>query len=150
MNKKKIGLAVTLLVGVVVLSISMVVAKNSGVFTGDVTESSFKVSNLSCGSCLGTIEQELRKYDGMVSMKADLGLGLVTIGHTDALPEQAIAAAITEAGYPARVLNPQEVAQLESGSASGGAGNAPVGCGGPRGCGSGGCGFPQQSAPPQG
>jgi copper chaperone CopZ len=147
MNKIKIGKALMLLVGAVVLSISLAVAKNSGVLAGDASESSFRVSNLSCGSCLGTIEQELRKYDGMVNMKADLGLGLVTIGHTAALPALAIAAVITEAGYPARVLSVQEAELLQGRAASGGAGNAGVGCGG---CGAGGCGLPQQYAPPQG
>lgn len=147
MNKKKVGVAISLLVGAVVLSISLVTAKNSGVFAVDVIESSYQVSNLSCGSCLGTIEQELRKYDGMVNMTADLSTGLVTIGHTAELPDRAIAVAITEAGYPARLLNAEDAQILQRRAASG-TGRAGGGCGsGGGGCGSGGCGFPQQTPP---
>lgn len=137
------SVAIMLLVGVVGLSISLVTAKNSGLFAGELISSSFQVSNLSCGSCLGTIEQELRQYDGMVTMDADLASGLVTIGHTKAFPEQAIAVAIAEAGYPARIIGDRDKEFLRNRPATG----AGSGCG--SGCGSRGCGLPQQ-IPPEG
>ena len=124
----------------VVLSISFVAAKNSGNSGKDLLETTLQVSNLSCGSCLANIEGELRKYDGMAGMNADLGKGIVVVSHTEELSPGKIAAAISGIGYPAKVI----VSQIGDGKASGGAGfkGGSGGCGG---CGPRGCGLP---APP--
>lgn len=147
MEKKKIGLAVGLLVAAVVLSISLVTAKNGRLDTPDIEQTTFQVSNLSCGSCLATIEEELRKYEGMVEMSADLGLGLVTVGHTSELGGPQIAEAITLAGYPARYVTADEVQALQAGVPAGGVGRSGCGGGAGGGCGSGGCSLPQQVRP---
>ena len=61
MEKKKIGLAVGLLGAAIVLSISLVTAKNVRRAPQDIGQTTFQVLNLTCGSCLATIEEELRQ-----------------------------------------------------------------------------------------
>jgi len=140
-EKIKFGIVAGVFAVLAILSITYVGARGvRGV--NDVEETTFQVSRLSCGSCLATIEGELRRYDGMVGMRADLARGLVTVSHTEEFTPEQIAAAITGAGYPAEVAD-----------VSGQAGQAPTdsgnvqgyGCG--RGCGSRGCAFP--AAPPE-
>jgi copper chaperone CopZ len=131
-GKSKLGLIAGAIVIAAVLSISFVAAKNEQVGERNGLETTLRVARLTCGACLGTIEGELRKFDGMLGMRADLSQGLVTVSHTAAFAPQKIAAVITDAGYPAQLL-------AEAGSV----GLAPTGgCGSGRGCGSGGCGLP--------
>ena len=141
-----------------VLSISLVAANNARQASApeavaaqaydeaDVSRTIFQVSNLSCGSCLATIQEELDKYDGMVGMEADLGTGLITVGHTSQFPGPQVAEAITQAGYPARLASAELVQVLQQRAANGGGGRSGCGSGGSGGCGSGGCG----TRPPQG
>jgi copper chaperone len=138
MVKKRIGFVLAVLSAVVVLSISLVTAKNAVQDDANLEQTTLQVSNLSCGSCLATIEGELRKITGMVEMSADLSRGMVTVGHTPEFAKEQIALVITEAGYPARVLSGAELAGSNVGPGS----EAPrgFGCGSGRGCGSGGCG----------
>lgn len=150
MEKKKIGLAVGLLVAALALSISLVTAKNTRLDLQDIEQTTFQVSNLSCGSCLGAIEEELNKYAGMVEMSADLGLGLVTVGHTSELAGPQIAEAITWLGYPARYVTAEQVRALQAGAAAGGAGRTGCGGGAGGGCGSGGCSVPPPARPERG
>ena len=136
MSKKKIGIAAGVFMALIV-SISLVTAKNTKL-TGeklDLKQTTFKVLKLSCGSCLETIEDELQKYQGMVELNADLGLGLVTVGHTKELAGPQIAEVITQAGYPAYYVNPEQLQRLQRGSPVNG-----------NGCGSGCCAKPQQPA----
>jgi copper chaperone len=148
MVKKKIGIVLAMLSAVVVLSISLVAAKNASQGDGSLEQTTLQVSNLSCGSCLATIEGELRKVNGMVEMSADLSRGLVTVGHTPALVKEQIALVITEAGYPAKVLSSAELAGKNIGQGS--SASSGSGCGSGRGCGSGGCGLTPPVNAPQG
>jgi len=100
---------------------------------GDVEETTLQVSRLSCGSCLYTIESELRKFDGMVGMKADLASGLVVVAHTREFPPSRIASVITETGYPAKVVEPAASGNAGKPGVSGSGGSGCNGCG-PRGC----------------
>lgn len=136
-GKTKFGLIIGAIAVVAVLSISYVAAKNGrAVDTANGLETTLQVSRLSCGSCLATIEGELRKFDGMLGMRADLAQGLITVNHTEAFAPEKIAEAITGAGYPAKVAANIATQAPASGSSRG------YGCGGSRGCGSGGCGLP--------
>jgi copper chaperone CopZ len=134
-GKSKFGLIAGAAVIAALLSISFVAAKNDKVGDRNALETTLQVSRLSCGSCLATIEDELRKFDGMLGMRADLSQGLVTVSHTAAFAPQKIAEVVTAAGYPA---------QLVAGAGSVGPASAGVagGCGSGRGCGPGGCGLP--------
>jgi len=66
-----------------------------------VQRSNFTVGNLSCTSCLATIEAELKGMPGALGMEADLRQGRVTVDHLASLDNQQIAAAISNLGYPA-------------------------------------------------
>lgn len=136
-GKTKFGILIGALTIVAVLSISIVAAKKAW-DEKNALETTLQVSRLSCGSCLATIEGELRKFNGMLGMRADLAQGLVTVSHTEAFQPQKIAEAVTGAGYPARVVNIAKAdgAALPANNSSG------AGCGGNSGCGSSGCGLP--------
>lgn len=138
MAKKKIAIMLGLLGAALVLSISFVTAKSGNTYKGELEQTTLQVSNLSCGSCLATIEGELQKYEGMVEMSADLSRGLVTVGHTADFGEEQIAQAITAVGYPARVVSEVDLAALAAKGQGDGAFRG-SGCGS-RGCGTGGCG----------
>jgi copper chaperone CopZ len=91
---------------------------------------------------LATIEGELRKFDGMLGMRADLSRGLVTVVHTEAFTPEKIAAVVTAAGYPAELVDVADsAAKVPATGALGGSG-----CGSGRGCGPGGCGLPVASS----
>jgi len=66
-----------------------------------VQRSNFTVNNLSCSSCLATIEAELKGVPGAIGMDADLSSGRVTVDHLSTLDYEQIAATITSLGYPA-------------------------------------------------
>jgi copper chaperone CopZ len=141
-GKTKFGLLIGIIAAITVLSISFVAANYNQNRNENALETTLQVSRLSCGSCLATIEGELRRFDGMLGMRADLAQGLVTVSHTDEFQPQEIAETVTSAGYPARVIR--------TASADGSAPPATpkgYGCGGSgAGCGPNGCGLP---APPQ-
>ena len=113
-------------------------AKNNRAVNKDGLETTLQVARLSCGSCLATIEGELRKFDGMLGMRADLSQGLVTVSHTEALTPEKIAEVVTSAGYPAKLVDVADSGAKVPATAAGGG----SGCGSGRGCGPGGCGLP--------
>jgi copper chaperone CopZ len=68
-----------------------------------VQRSNFIVSNLSCTSCLATIEAELKGLEGVLGMDADLRAGRVTVDHLSSLDFERIETAISNLGYPAKM-----------------------------------------------
>jgi copper chaperone CopZ len=69
----------------------------------EVKRTNFTVSNLSCTSCLATIEAELKGVPGTLGMSADLRQGRVTVDHLASLDPEKISAIISGIGYPASV-----------------------------------------------
>jgi copper chaperone len=94
MKQRKIFIAV---LGTLLLALGVVVPVNSTT----VQRSSFLVENLTCISCLATIEEELRTVPGTLGMDADLSSGRVTVDHLSTLDYGQIAARINKLGYPA-------------------------------------------------
>jgi len=74
-----------------------------------VNRTLMKVDNLSCGSCLATINEKLNTIEGVVGMGADLNRALVAVDHTKAIESGKIAEAITSIGYPAKVISVTEI-----------------------------------------
>jgi len=68
--------------------------------TATVQRSNFSVGNLSCTSCLATIEAELKGMSGALGMNADLRRGSVTVDHQSSLTYEQIATTISNLGYP--------------------------------------------------
>ncbi|MEN8142136.1 MAG: heavy metal-associated domain-containing protein [Thermodesulfobacteriota bacterium] len=134
-DRVKLGVITGAIAVLVALSISFVAAKNSTNSGQDLLETTLQVSNLSCGSCLANIEGELRQYEGMAGMNADLSRGIVVISHTEELSPQKIAASITGIGYPAKVVVSQAAGGKIPGNPALQRGSSGCGGCGPRGCG---------------
>ena len=80
-----------------ILSLLLVAHANAAT----VQRSNFIVGNLSCTSCLATIEAELKGVPGTLGMDADLRSGRVTVDHLSSLDHEQIASTISKLGYPA-------------------------------------------------
>ncbi|MFJ9741703.1 heavy-metal-associated domain-containing protein [Streptomyces sp. NPDC101166] len=59
----------------------------------------FKVSGMSCGHCEGAVSGEISEIPGVSSVQAVASSGEVTVVSADALDEEAVRAAVDEAGF---------------------------------------------------
>ncbi|KUO02497.1 heavy-metal-associated domain-containing protein [Streptomyces caeruleatus] len=59
----------------------------------------YKVSGMSCGHCEGAVSGELSDLPGVSSVKAVASTGEVTVVSAAALDEEAVRAAVDEAGF---------------------------------------------------
>ncbi|MFI9829831.1 MAG: heavy-metal-associated domain-containing protein [Streptomyces sp.] len=59
----------------------------------------YKVSGMSCGHCEGSVSGEISELPGVSSVKAVASTGEVTVVSTAALDEEAVRAAVDEAGF---------------------------------------------------
>jgi len=61
-----------------------------------------RVSGMTCGHCVTAVTEELRALDGVQSVDVELvagGASTVTVASDSPLPDEAVRAAIDEAGY---------------------------------------------------
>ena len=65
-----------------------------------MSETTYTVTGMSCGHCTSAVEDEVGRVPGVESVKADLDTKLVVV-RGEALDDQALRAAIDEAGYEA-------------------------------------------------
>jgi copper chaperone CopZ len=59
----------------------------------------YKVSGMSCGHCEGAVSGELSELAGVTSVKAVASTGEVTVVSVAPLDEEAVRAAVDEAGF---------------------------------------------------
>ncbi|WP_328881533.1 heavy-metal-associated domain-containing protein [Streptomyces sp. NBC_00299] len=59
----------------------------------------YKVSGMSCGHCEGAVSGELAELPGVSSVKAVASTGEVTVVSAAPLDEEAVRAAVDEAGF---------------------------------------------------
>ncbi|MFE7468223.1 heavy-metal-associated domain-containing protein [Streptomyces sp. NPDC057499] len=59
----------------------------------------YQVSGMTCGHCEGAISEEVSGIEGVTSVKAVASTGRVTVVSTAPLAEDAVRAAVDEAGY---------------------------------------------------
>jgi len=59
----------------------------------------YKVSGMSCGHCEGSVSGELSQLPGVSSVRAVASSGEVTVVSAAPLDEEAVRAAVDEAGY---------------------------------------------------
>jgi len=64
----------------------------------------FKVEKMSCGGCVKHVTKAIQSIDAGADVKVDLANGLVDVT-PDPINPQAIALAISQAGYPAQLIN---------------------------------------------
>lgn len=58
----------------------------------------FKLPDMSCGHCVGAVTQALKAVDPQAEVVIDLPRHTVRV--SSSAPDQALAEALTEAGYP--------------------------------------------------
>ena len=63
------------------------------------TTSTYAVSGLTCEHCVASVRDEMSKVDGVHGVNVDLASGRVTIESDAPLDNEAVAAAVEEAGY---------------------------------------------------
>jgi copper chaperone len=63
------------------------------------TTSTYTVTGMTCGHCVQAVTDEVSAIAGVEQVEVDLATGALTVVSTDALPREAVAAAVDEAGY---------------------------------------------------
>ncbi|MET9917210.1 heavy-metal-associated domain-containing protein [Streptomyces sp. NPDC059605] len=71
---------------------------DTGAQAGAVT-TVYQVSGMTCGHCEGAISEEVSGIEGVTSVKAVASTGLVTVVSGAPLSDDAVRAAVDEAGY---------------------------------------------------
>ncbi|MFD5270313.1 heavy-metal-associated domain-containing protein [Streptomyces sp. NPDC058335] len=66
---------------------------------GGAVTTVYKVSGMTCGHCEGAVSQEISALDGVTAVTAVAKTGEVTVASTAPLDEEAVRAAVDEAGY---------------------------------------------------
>lgn len=67
-----------------------------------MTTTTYTVTGMTCGHCVGAVTKELSGLPGVTEVAIDLvpeGLSTVTVASEEPLAEDAVRAAIDEAGY---------------------------------------------------
>lgn len=71
---------------------------DAGARTGGVT-TVYQVSGMTCGHCEGAVSEEISGIEGVTSVKAVASTGQVTVISAAPLTDEAVRAAVDEAGY---------------------------------------------------
>ena len=61
--------------------------------------STYTVSGMTCAHCVSAVTSELSAIDGVGDVQVDLGSGAVTVTSDAPLSDEAVRAAVDEAGY---------------------------------------------------
>jgi copper ion binding protein len=64
-----------------------------------MTESTYTVKGMTCGHCVSSVTEEVSAISGVQQVDVDLPTGKVTITSDAPVAEDAVRAAVTEAGY---------------------------------------------------
>ncbi|WP_406395146.1 heavy-metal-associated domain-containing protein [Streptomyces sp. NBC_00887] len=59
----------------------------------------YEVKGMTCGHCEGAVSEEISGIEGVSSVKAEASTGRVTVASRAPLAEDAVRAAVDEAGY---------------------------------------------------
>ncbi|MBF6131548.1 heavy-metal-associated domain-containing protein [Nocardia otitidiscaviarum] len=61
--------------------------------------STYTVTGMTCGHCVGSVQKEIGKIDGVTNVDVDLASGLVKVESNAPLADADVVAAVDEAGY---------------------------------------------------
>lgn len=61
--------------------------------------STYTVTGMTCEHCVKAVTQEISAIDGVGDVRVDLGSGVVTVTSDGPLSDEAVRAAVDEAGY---------------------------------------------------
>ena len=59
----------------------------------------FTVTGMTCGHCVASVTEEVSEIDGVEDVAVDLATGSVTVTSSTPLEDDAVRAAVEEAGY---------------------------------------------------
>jgi len=59
----------------------------------------YKVTGMTCGHCVQAVTDEITALDGVEHVDVELSSGAVTVVSAEAITQDAVAAAVDEAGY---------------------------------------------------
>ena len=59
----------------------------------------YTVSGMTCAHCVGSVTEEVTKIPGVTDVQVDLASGAVTIASESGVDDDAVKAAVDEAGY---------------------------------------------------
>ncbi|BCS98872.1 heavy metal transporter [Desulfoluna limicola] len=90
--------------GAVLTAFVVMVVSASAWAQGVGKKSVYFVDGMTCGACLGTISKSVAKVAGGAQVTGDPSEGVVRVMHEAGISAETIALAITESGYPARVM----------------------------------------------
>ena len=61
--------------------------------------STYTVTGMTCSHCVQAVTEEISALPGVAGVQVDLGSGAVTVTSAEALDDEAVRAAVDEAGY---------------------------------------------------
>ncbi|MFW0788186.1 heavy-metal-associated domain-containing protein [Gordonia sp. CPCC 205333] len=64
-----------------------------------MTVSNYLVSGMTCGHCASSVREEIAEIAGVTGVEVDIRTGAVEVSSESALDADAVANAVTEAGY---------------------------------------------------
>jgi copper chaperone len=64
-----------------------------------MAEATYTVKGMTCSHCVASVTEEVSEITGVQNVDVDLPTGRVTITSEAPVPEEEVAAAVTEAGY---------------------------------------------------
>jgi copper chaperone len=64
-----------------------------------VTSTEYAVRGMTCGHCASAVTEEVTKIPGVTDVDVDVASGRVTVRSTGPVSDEAVAAAVDEAGY---------------------------------------------------
>ena len=64
-----------------------------------MTSSEYTVRGMTCGHCASAVTEEVAKIPGVTDVDVDVASGRVTIRSSGPVSDEAVAAAVDEAGY---------------------------------------------------
>ena len=64
-----------------------------------MTSTEYTVRGMTCGHCANAVTEEVTKIPGVTDVDVDVAGGRVTIRSTGPVADEAVAAAVDEAGY---------------------------------------------------
>ena len=64
-----------------------------------MTTATYRVDGMTCGHCVHAVSTEIAKLDGVTNVSVDLDTGQVSVTSDSPLPDEAVIAAVDEAGY---------------------------------------------------
>ncbi|MFC3960510.1 heavy-metal-associated domain-containing protein [Nocardia jiangsuensis] len=64
-----------------------------------MSSTTYTVTGMTCGHCAASVKSEIGKIDGVTGVEVDLDSGAVRVESAAALSDDAVLAAVDEAGY---------------------------------------------------